>query len=309
MKEIMELLPERVSSSLTLVDRHRQKEICEIRLRVNKPITVKLPCGEYGLSSRGLTQKEGMLWSAADSGFFWRRLCEYSPYVLSEAQKQGYVTVSGGHRIGLGGEIVCQEGLPKVYKHISAYCIRLAHEVQGCSNRVLEKLFDCGMLCSTLVVSPPGCGKTTLLRDICRRLSNDGFQCVLIDERSELAACVKGISMLDVGTRTDILSGIPKASGMLLAIRSLSPQAIITDEIGGKEDIAAVQEAARCGVPIIASVHALNLEQLKSKPKELLGNFQRFILLGDSCGVGTIEAVLDAEFKALNESGRKRCCI
>ena len=189
----------------------------------------------------------------------------------------GYITVKGGHRVGITGNCVIESGKVININYISSINFRIARQVFGCSNSILPcvlKLKE-NTIFNTLIVSPPGAGKTTLLRDLVRNISNGiekynfkGLNVGLIDERSEIAAMYKGIAQNEVGIRTDVLDNIPKARGMRMLIRSMAPQVIIADEIGTKEDVTAIRKATCLGVKGIFTAHGTSLEDLK-KNKEL----------------------------------------
>ena len=215
-------------------------------------------------------------------------ISEYSLYAYQEELRQGYITIEGGHRVGIAGEIAKdREGITGI-KYISFMNIRVAHEKKGCAEKILPFLKDGESIYNTLLVSKPGAGKTTCLRDCIRSLSNgkegwEGMKICVVDERSEIAACHLGIPQNDMGIRTDVLSGCGKSEGMMLMLRSMSPQIIAVDELGGKKDFQAVEQAACSGVRILGTVHADTVEELWEKPylKKWMkrGIFERFILI------------------------------
>ena len=215
-------------------------------------------------------------------------ISEYSLYAYQEELRQGYITIEGGHRIGIAGETAKDgEGIAGI-KYISFLNIRVAHEKKGCAEKILPYLKDEKSIYNTLLVSKPGAGKTTCLRDCIRSLSDgtedlDGMKICVVDERSEIAACHLGIPQNDMGMRTDVLTGCSKSEGMMLMLRSMSPQIIAVDELGRKEDFRAVEQAACSGVRILGTVHADNVEELWEKPylKKWMKReiFKRFILI------------------------------
>ncbi len=193
-----------------------------------------------------------------------------SLYAHEEEMRNGYITVRGGHRLGFTGEAILSEGVITALTHFNSLNIRFARELKGCSDDVILHVAETDKLRSCLFVSPPGVGKTTLLRDVARRISDGGrthgsWKTGLIDERGEIASCLEGVPQLDVGRRTDILDNCPKAEGVMMLIRTMSPQVIVTDEIGGQKDFDALVQAASCGVKIIASAHGQTLAELLSK--------------------------------------------
>lgn len=254
----------------------------EIRIRVNQPIEL-----EYADETRCLTKADDKI-TGADIAEMLSYISEYSLYAYQEELRQGYITIEGGHRIGIAGEIAKdREGIAGI-KYVSFMNIRVAHEKKGCAKEILPYLKNGNSIYNTLLVSKPGAGKTTCLRDCIRSLSNgkegwDGMKICVLDERSEIAACHLGIPQNDMGMRTDVLSGCEKSDGMILMLRSMSPQIIAVDELGGKKDFEAVEQAAYSGVHILGTVHADTVEELWEKPYLRQGIkkgiFERFILI------------------------------
>jgi stage III sporulation protein AA len=229
-----------------------------------------------------------------------------SIYAIQEEIKNGFITISGGHRIGVAGRVVHENSTIKNIKDIAGINIRFSKQIIGAGNKVIKHIIGSdGNIFNTLIISPPQCGKTTLLRDIARQISSGikgneftGKKVGIVDERSEIAGCYKGVPQNDVGPRTDVLDACPKANGMLMMIRSMSPDVIITDEIGMHEDIIAVEGVINSGVKIITSVHGYNRQDIENKPilKRLVhgGLFERVIVLGKSKGTGTVEEVWES---------------
>lgn len=232
---------------------------------------------------------------------------ENSVYAYQEEVKQGYLTIKGGHRIGIVGKaVLAADGSIQYIKEISGFNIRVAKAVKGCGQRVLSHIIKNPTdIYSTLIVSPPGTGKTTLLRDLTRILSDgskmpffQGLNMGVVDERSEIAACYKGVPQNDVGKRTDVLDACPKATGMLMLLRSMAPNVIVVDEIGGAEDAQAIRCVANAGVRILATAHGYGehaCNDLRKDARDLIreGIFQKIIVLDASRGVGTVKRVLD----------------
>lgn len=232
----------------------------------------------------------------------------YSLYAFEEEIAQGFMTIPGGHRVGVAGQVVVERGCVKNIRNISFVNVRISHEVIGCGKNVMPYLDEGGRLPDTLIISPPGCGKTTLLRDIARMLSGDagsseGKTVTVVDERSEIAGCYRGVPQNDVGCRTDVLDGCPKSEGMMMAVRSLSPEVIVVDEIGGKKDVQALEHVMNCGCRIIAAIHGENYQEVRNKPEvgRLLEQerFGRYIVLGHAGGPGSIEDVRDRKGRIL----------
>ncbi len=222
------------------------------------------------------------------------RLCQNSLYARQEELRHGFITLPGGHRAGLSGRTVLEDGRVRALTEISSVNIRIAHEVRGAADSVLPHIVCGREVYNTLVISPPGAGKTTLLRDIARQLGSEkyGFRTGLADERGEIAAMHRGTPGCDVGIFTDVYDGCPKAVAMEMLLRGMSPRVVITDEIGGEADAAAVRDLVRAGVRVIASAHGESRGEVLSRRGvgALLseGVFQRVVVLG---GIGKIVSV------------------
>jgi len=211
-------------------------------------------------------------------------ISNYSLYAWQEELRNGFLTIQGGHRIGLAGGTTNQDGHISGISYLTFYNIRVAHEKIGCAEKILPYIF----VYNTLIISPPGAGKTTLLRDCIRSFSygigiGRGIKIGLVDERSEIAASYHGIPQNDVGPRTDVLDGCNKPEGIRMLLRTMSPQVIAVDELGTEEDFIAVEQAAYSGCKVIGTIHAGNIRELQEKPilkkwcdKEL---FERFVFI------------------------------
>lgn len=213
----------------------------------------------------------------------------FSLYAYEEDIREGFITIKGGHRVGLAGKVVRENGRIKTISNISSINIRVSHQVYGCSEQVMPHIIDEDTVFNTLIVSPPGAGKTTLLRDMLRQLSDVYRKKVsLVDERSEIASCYKGVPQNDIGMRTDVYDCCPKAEGMMLMIRAMSPQIVAVDEIGGIGDMRAIMEALSCGCKVIATVHGESLDDItgKSYMEECVRDrlFKRFIFIRNADG-------------------------
>lgn len=280
----------------------------EIRLRVNSPLSI------YSLGEDFFILKDGIISSSSKDAIVvsfeqinrtFQILSNYSIYALSEELKNGFITIKGGHRVGIGGKIVYSSFGIESIKNISSLNFRIAREKYGISDNLLKYLVDEGEFLNTLIISPPQCGKTTLLRDIIRNLSNGindpyikGYKVGLVDERSEIAGVFNGIPQKDVGIRTDILDSCLKSLGIIILIRSMSPEIIAVDEIGSNDDIVAIDDALRAGIKLIATVHGKDVEDIKGRKRlyEMFSQkvFKRYVVLDNSKGVGTIKEIIDA---------------
>lgn len=252
----------------------KHKEIEEIRIRADKPVILRAGNREWYVNDQGSRVKE--LKEACSLKFgevqelvdYW---CKDSRYAFQKELKNGFLTIPGGHRIGICGEAVLdtQEKVQTI-KNISSLNIRFAHECRQAGEGILPFLYEKDALQNTLIVSPPGAGKTTLLRDLVRRIS-DGTELLpgrmvgLVDERGEIAACYQGIPQLDIGLRTDVMDGCPKEEGMLRLLRSMGPQVIAVDEIGNTKEVKTLLKMAGCGCGILATVHGSSLEEIRRK--------------------------------------------
>lgn len=257
---ILHIIPEKLKNFMTV--NHLTDNFEEIRLRVNQN-------AEIYTFSGGI--KTDINIGGQDILSIIKSCTNHSLYAHEDEIKNGYITIGGGHRIGFTGRVLHKDGEIVTIDHFNSLNIRAAREIKGCANPMIKYIVQNGKVSSVLIVSPPQTGKTTLLRDIARILSNGtssfkGVKVGLIDERGEIAACIDGVPQLDVGFRTDVLDGCPKAKGMILLIRSMSPDVIITDEIGGEEDFISITNASASGVSVIATAHGNDLNELLSKP-------------------------------------------
>ncbi len=224
----------------------------------------------------------------------------YSLYAYENELKQGFITVEGGHRVGMAGQVLIENGKVKNLKQISSLNVRVSHEIVGAADKLFPYITRNKQMYHTLIISPPRCGKTTILRDLIRQIS-DGNEWVkgctvgVVDERSELAGCYQGIPQNHMGIRTDVLDGCPKADGMLMLIRSMSPQVVAVDEIGAPEDIQAIQYAMHCGCKMIATVHGESMDEIRKKPlfEQMMRQqcFERYVLLCTKTHVGEIAGI------------------
>lgn len=243
----------------------------EIRLRAGCPVILYVGGEEYFLNSLGaLTERraEAVCMDRPALEAILNHVCQDSFYAFEDELRQGFLTVPGGHRVGISGQAVLDErGQIRTIKNIAFLNIRIAHQVKGAADPVLPLVYDRGELLNTLILAPPGCGKTTLLRDLIRQVSDGnefgpGQTVGVVDERSELAGAYLGVPQNDLGIRTDVLDACPKTEGMLLLLRAMSPGVIAIDELGSREEMEALQRAAACGCRVLATAHGQSLEDL-----------------------------------------------
>ena len=254
----------------------------ELRLRAGRPLSVVFSSGEQSLGGPPVEPRE------------LEQLLELATRASVHAAlpqlRRGFLTIEGGHRIGLCGTAVMREGEIVQLRNLSSASVRIARQVKGAADGLLPRLCQGGRLTDPLILAPPGLGKTTLLRDIIRAVSDgDGvtpMRVGIADERGELAAMYDGLPQLDVGRRTDVLDGCPKGTALLMLLRGMNPQVLAADEITAPADCAALEAAANCGVTLLATAHASGTEDLSSRPlyRRLLdaGIFRRVVLIRGS---------------------------
>lgn len=304
-EEIIPFLAPRLRRLVSHLSGDNLAQLEEIRLRCGQPLLLKTGDRELMVDSRGNPtgkMAQGCRVEAEDIYRTIAAISDNSLYAFEEDIKRGFITLPGGHRVGLAGQVIMEKGQVKTIKDFASMVIRVAREVKNCAQPILPYIYPPGLEgpVNTILISPPGCGKTTILRDLARLISSGAglaraANVAIIDERSELAGCYLGTPQLDVGPRTDVLDACPKAIGMIMALRSLSPRVIITDEIGRQEDIQAVLECLNAGVTVITSAHAGSVAELEKRPLfgELLqgGLFKTGIVLSRRHGPGSIAAV------------------
>ena len=280
-EEACGLLPLRLRTAAMALPMDRKAAVEELRLRIERPLSLTYPEGEAPLPQTRVLRSD--LEQVLD------KASEYSRYAAAETIRRGYVTASGGFRVGLCGTALPSGGGNEGLRDLSSLAIRIPRVHEGAALPVLPEVLEDGRPLSVLILSPPGGGKTTLLRDLVRLLSqgtpaNPPCRVALVDERGELAAVHHGRPQLEVGPRTDVMDGCPKSLAVPMLLRAMSPQVIALDEIALDADVEAVRAAAGCGVALLATVHAASLEALDARPtgRALLacGVFQRAVLIG-----------------------------
>jgi len=285
---IRSFLGTEISRQIDIITPAEFEKISEIRLRSNKPLIIKLNGRDYGVnpSKVALLHDFATPYHPTPDHIYetMERISRHSFYAFEPELTMGYITLPGGHRVGVSGQVVLEKGAVRSWKYINSINIRVAHSVKGCANSVLPHIMESSGLCHTMIISPPGCGKTTLLRDIVRQISNKSMTVGLVDERSEVAGCFQGIPQNDVGIRTDVMDGCPKAIAMVMLLRAMSPDVIAVDELGGEDDAHAVDTVLNAGVKLLCTAHGINVADAIENPAlaKMLGRgiFERFIVIG-----------------------------
>jgi stage III sporulation protein AA len=302
---VLSFLPKNISDQIKKIPPTELKEIEEIRVRVHRPLEI---------STRGNAHFLSYIVQPEDAVHLLNKISHFSIYALEEELKRGFVTIEGGHRVGLAGKVILDDGKVKAIRDISSFNIRIAKEKMGIADPIINDIYV-GNWLHTMIIGPPQTGKTTLLRDIARIISSgdvkgrfEASKVGIVDERSEIAGCVTGIPQMSFGPRIDVLDACPKAEGMMMMIRSMSPDVLIVDEIGRKEDSEAIMEAVNAGIKLIMTTHGQSLDEIRKRPtlKEILNEqiFQRFIILSRRNGPGTITCVTDHEGRELHSKVR-----
>ncbi len=305
-EDIIHMFPERMRERWGKTAEHAGS-LQEIRLRVGRPETVMIDGRERFVGTDGELRDRPSgktVCTAEDVDEILGHLCRYSLYAFADEIRQGFLTVQGGHRVGLAGQVILEDdGTVRNIKYVRYLNIRIAHEVKGISDPFLHGLYDGGgRLYNTLLISPPGCGKTTMLRDLIRNVS-DGSACGagmnvgVVDERSEIAGSYLGVAQNDVGARTDVLDGCPKREGMMMLVRSMTPQVLAVDELGGEEDLRALRTASGCGCRLLATVHGESLQEngYNNNMRDIImsGLFDRYMVLTRKNGRCEVEGIYD----------------
>lgn len=319
------ILPQSLFRIIRNLDAHTLETVEEIRVRENRPLEIVYK-GTYSFVTANGSLISTNKWRQQSSNDPYKPsrddcmqlldlIANHSLYTMEEQLKRGYVTVKGGHRVGLAGTTTVERGVVKQLRTISSFNIRLAREVHNAGKQLLPQIIDheAKTVHHTLIISAPQHGKTTMVRDLARLISNglwpseqlnwQGLKVGIVDERSELAACHEGIPTFDVGFRTDVLDSCPKAEGMMMMIRSMSPDVIVVDEIGREEDAEAIYEAIHAGIRVIATAHGHSLADMFKRPtlRKLVVEkaFSRLVIIDRSLGIGAIKWIYDGEGQVL----------
>ena len=295
MEYILKCLPTQLA---TRILEHNIQKLEEIRIRANKPVILKLGQVEIVLNYTITTNEIiGIL----------QNICNNSIYTYQNQICNGFITLPGGNRVGIAGNVVIKDGQVSNISYIYSLNFRISHQINGASDNILKYVLDTenNTIFNTLIVSPPGAGKTTIIRDLAKRISNGineinfrGLDVSIIDERGEIAAMTKGITFNDVGIRTDVLDNVPKSIGIRMAVRSMAPKVIIADEIGNKDDVNIINYAICSGVKCIFTAHGSDMEDLlKNNEINKIINLQLFskIIFLDEKQKGKIKNVVNIQ--------------
>lgn len=263
MKAVYDYFPEKIKKYIRDLD---WDKVTEVRVRINKPLIINCTNGEI-IKDKIIIDENIINW-------IFNMITNYSAYAYEESIKEGFLTLPEGHRVGFGGEVLVENDKIKNIRNISFLNIRISHFIKNCGVDLIKYILEGQDVSNTVIVSPPGLGKTTLLRDLVRLLSEnlEGQSISVIDERNEISGSYRGVPSIDLGIRTDVISGCKKSDGIMMAVRSMGPNIIAVDEIGGKEDVDALQVALNSGVSILATMHGKSKEDILGK----LGNCQLF---------------------------------
>lgn len=296
METIIAFLPKKIAEQLQRIPPKILKDLEEIRVRISRPIE---------LTARGVPYFLPYIVDSEDAVHLLNKISHFSIYTLEEELKRGYITIEGGHRVGLAGKVILEQGKVKAIRDISSFNLRIAREKVGIAQKLIPRIYRDGWL-HTMIIGPPQTGKTTLLRDIARIISSGdpgsdlpASKVGIVDERSEIAGCVNGIPQMTFGNRIDVLDACPKAEGMMMMIRSMSPEVLVVDEIGRHEDAEAIMEAVNAGIKLIMTTHGNSLEEIKRRPTLQavlkMGIFQRFIEMSRKDGPGSIVCIRNSD--------------
>ncbi len=264
MLDVLKYFPLNISNKINQIINDEKEQVQEIRVRINSPIILKINKKEDYIINH-FTNREEILQII-------QNICNNSIYSYQNEIINGYITINGGHRVGITGDVVLEDNKVINIKYISSLNFRIARQILDCSNTILKYVIDLenNTVFHTLIVSPPGAGKTTLLKDLVRKISDGipeigfkGIDVSLIDERGEISAMYKGMPQNNIGIRTDVLENITKPLGIKMAIRSMAPKVIVADEIGSSADIDAINYAVCSGVKGIFTAHSFDFESMK----------------------------------------------
>ena len=289
-RQAVEILPLSLRTQVLAVEEALMARTEELRLRRGYVPTLVLPEGERPVPNTE-TVAGGLLERVVEQAGRW------SVHAVLEQLRRGYLTVAGGHRLGLCGTAVVEEGKIQSLRDLSSINLRIVRQIKGVSLETARRLCETQRVPNTLILAPPGAGKTTLLRDLIRCFSSGAagrtFRVAVVDERGELAALYGGQACMDLGGCTDVMDGCPKALAIPILLRGMNPKIIAVDEITEREDISAIEQAVGCGVSLLATAHGCGMEDLERRVlyRELLERriFERLVTIKVQNGVRHME--------------------
>ena len=291
--KLCSVLPKQITNAMG----DHYETITQIVLRKRAPSSVFVDGKSFFIGDGRLCALpyDGIVLPSEEIDDFFEKICRGSVYAFSEQIRNGFITVSGGHRVGLSGTAVMKNGEVGGMKNIGGYTVRVAHEVVGCASHLSEVITEKDRVMNTLIVSPPGYGKTTVLRDLSRIFSQKGKRVCVIDERSEIVAAENGVTSFRGCSLCSFLDGIPKAEGIVRAVRALSPEIIVFDELGSENEAESVLSSMKCGAGFLFSAHASDIaEALSRKTVDILvknGAIDVIVALGKDHSVSEIKYI------------------
>ncbi|MBR5156024.1 MAG: stage III sporulation protein AA [Clostridia bacterium] len=294
--EILNYMPEHLKRMLSRTFSVTGDSVQEIRIRNSLPLIIGTQNGSFAVLPDGKISPAvggAYIVETSDIQRTFRAICENSIYAFSEDIRQGFVTIRGGHRVGITGRASMYDGKIETFREISSISIRIAKEIIGAANDIVDKVLMPDKILNTLIVAPPMGGKTTVLRDLARQISNQGIKTAIVDERGEIASVFHGVPQNNVGVQTDVIENVPKAEGTVMLLRTMSPQLIITDEIATKADSDALMQCFGTGVSVVASTHGTSAEEVMNREflKPLFGGMgfkQIIVLTKEGKGLNTL---------------------
>lgn len=297
---ILKYLPPDIRMAINKLSEYDKNSIQEIRVRINRPLTLTIRGSEYSLTENGnlsFDYSNGIIITINVLDKIFECLCNHSIHSYEDTIKDGYITIESGSRVGIGGTVNVEDGKIISYRNISSLNIRIAREIENCSYEIYKSIYLKNNFpnINVLIVGKVNSGKTTILRDLCRILS-ENYKVALIDERNELSASFNGVPQNKIGYLTDVLCGHPRHIGIEIALRTLSPQIVFSDEISSHNDAEAIENLYGNGINIIATTHSSNYHELQSKPFliRLLDKkiFNYIVFIDDKCNIGKIKEIL-----------------
>lgn len=298
LKKIISVLPHRIKNTVyeACVS---DKNICEVRLRINQPALLVAPTKKYFIGENSIITScnNAVFITKQEIEECFNKLCHYSVYSYKDCINSGFITLDGC-RVGICGNAVIKDGEIYSVNNISSLNFRLAKQVKTSAAQLLQTIYT-DLFESVIIIGSPSSGKTTLLREICRLISsgynNDYLKCAVIDEREEIAAVSDGVNGFDVGINTDVLSAYPKKEGIIIALRTLSPEVIFLDEIGSVKEARCITEGLNSGVKFVCTLHANNFEEAQKREQCRLlfesGFFKWAVCLGKGENLGKIKEI------------------